>query len=114
MDCTKCNEKYLKKYEVVDVEINIIPPHKQLLIPSHTKQEAPSEEGIEYIFIELFRRSHSEMDNSDYQQWYECVQKLYNDYNKGIRGIELTKRWDEHPEYFDVPCICKLCRSYGD
>lgn len=28
--------------------------------------------------------------------------------------IELTKKLDEHPEGYDGPCLCALCRSYAD
>lgn len=74
-------------------------------------------EEIDYekaLLLELLRLPHSEMDEVMYQDWYRCAQGIVNGFEKGTRGIELTARWDEHPEGFDVPCVCKLCQSYGD
>jgi hypothetical protein len=28
--------------------------------------------------------------------------------------IELTIKIDEHPDGYDGPCLCALCRSYGE
>jgi hypothetical protein len=28
--------------------------------------------------------------------------------------IELTRSQEEHPEWYDQPCLCQLCCSYGD
>ena len=28
--------------------------------------------------------------------------------------LEMTEHEDEHPEWYDGPCICLLCLSYGD
>ncbi|KKM64584.1 hypothetical protein LCGC14_1499860 [marine sediment metagenome] len=76
----------------------------------------PSAE-LEYektLLLELLGLPQSQMDNADYLAWYACVQKTWKDAKDGKRGILLTARWDEHPEGFDVPCLCALCRSYGD
>ena len=27
--------------------------------------------------------------------------------------IEKTKAEDEHPEFYDGPCMCKMCQSYS-
>lgn len=27
--------------------------------------------------------------------------------------IDLTMKFDEHPEGYDGPCLCKLCQSYA-
>lgn len=27
--------------------------------------------------------------------------------------LELSENLDEHPEEYDGPCLCKLCKSYG-
>lgn len=27
--------------------------------------------------------------------------------------MDFTKDWDEHPEWWEIPCLCKLCQSYG-
>ena len=26
--------------------------------------------------------------------------------------IRLTEDWEEHPEWWKIPCLCKLCQSY--
>jgi len=23
--------------------------------------------------------------------------------------MEMTEEWDEHPEWWDLPCICQMC-----
>ncbi len=28
--------------------------------------------------------------------------------------IETTQSQEEHPEWYDQPCLCQLCCSYGD
>ncbi len=66
------------------------------------------------LLLELLGLPHSQMDDDDRAAWYECVQRTWNDAKQGIRGIKLTARWDIHPEDFDVPCVCKECRSHGD
>jgi hypothetical protein len=28
--------------------------------------------------------------------------------------LNLTREQEEHPEWYDSPCLCQLCCSYGD
>jgi len=66
------------------------------------------------ILLGVFQRAHSEMDDDDYLNWYECVVKMVRAFKKGQRGVDVTIEWDEHPKLYEAPCYCKLCRSYGD
>lgn len=36
------------------------------------------------------------------------TQKEVNNY------LDLTRSQEEHPEWYDSPCECQLCCSYGD
>ena len=47
------------------------------------------------------------------KEWDEAMGIMIDQYKKGKRGVELTEAWDEHPEGYDFPCICKLCKSYS-
>lgn len=66
------------------------------------------------ILLEVFRRSHSEMDDEDYLSWYSCVVKMLRAFKEGKRGVDVTIEWDKHPELYEAPCYCHLCRSYGE
>ena len=28
--------------------------------------------------------------------------------------VAMTREQEEHPEWYDSPCLCQLCLSYGD
>jgi hypothetical protein len=74
-------------------------------------------EELEYektLLVELLRCATQINTVGESNNWDECARLLLEDIDAGKRGIELTGRWEEHPERFDVPCVCKLCRSYGD
>jgi len=52
------------------------------------------------------------------EEWEE-LRQLGMTHGRGLskRGRELldkTAKEDEHPENYDGPCECYLCRSYGD
>jgi len=38
------------------------------------------------------------------------IKKAKGDYNI---ISELTENYEEHPEWYDGDCYCKLCQSYG-
>ena len=37
--------------------------------------------------------------------------KTHDNYNE---LIETTRSQEEHPEWWENPCLCELCCSYGD
>jgi hypothetical protein len=39
---------------------------------------------------------------------FEHLHRAYKDL------LELTEKLDKHPEGYDGPCLCRLCRSYND
>ena len=42
----------------------------------------------------------------------EYLRKRVEECEKYI--VEISMQIDEHPEYWEGPCLCKLCQSYGD
>lgn len=42
----------------------------------------------------------------------DMIVLLLEEYGKPF--MELTAKLEEHPEDYDRPCVCKLCRSDGD
>lgn len=44
----------------------------------------------------------------------ELEAQLLENSDNGDKVFQLTKDFDECPEDWDGPCLCKLCRSYGD
>ena len=66
------------------------------------------------IFFGLLNMPRSEMSDEDYRDWYSCVQKMLAAIESGIRGVDITMDWEEHPNNYESPCLCRLCRSYGD
>lgn len=62
------------------------------------------------LFLELLRIG---IVNHD-EEWTRFVADVMTAYDSGSRGIKLTIRDGEHPEGLDIPCLCQLCRSYGD
>jgi hypothetical protein len=30
------------------------------------------------------------------------------------RGFEVTRQMDDHPDFWDIGCVCATCLSYGD
>jgi len=66
------------------------------------------------ILWALLGMPQSAMDDKDHQHWYKCVQKALAAHNADKKGVDITLNWDESPEGYNGPCMCKLCRSYGD
>lgn len=82
----------------------------------------------------LWRSEHKGLrDGSQFSSWHEvgCWGWYLTDVCKfdkpipfrGMPGLfnvpddiylKASELWDEHPEGYDYPCLCKLCRSYGD
>lgn len=50
------------------------------------------------------------------EQWREFEAKLAHPLSesKVVELVKLTTGQEEHPEWYDSPCLCDLCRSYGD
>lgn len=66
------------------------------------------------IFLELLSMAHPKMSNKEYKEWYSYVEQIIQAVKNGKIGVDITMDWDEHPVEFDAPCLCRLCRSYGD
>jgi hypothetical protein len=57
------------------------------------------------------------------RQWSDREWKLFEDKIGRVRIddaevisqlLDLTRGQDEHPEWYDSPCLCDLCLSCGD
>jgi hypothetical protein len=33
---------------------------------------------------------------------------------RGLKLLEMTRKADEHPEWYEYPCYCRTCMSYAD
>ena len=54
--------------------------------------------------------SDLQKDRAELLTQAERITKLEAD-NKQL--LELSENLDEHPEDYDGPCLCQLCKSYG-
>jgi hypothetical protein len=64
---------------------------------------------VEQWTDEEWKQFEAKLDGIDYPK--EINNKYVADVNE---LIQQTRGQDEHPEWYDSPCICNLCLSYGD
>lgn len=63
----------------------------------------------------------SDNERGEYEDTIIMLNKVIGDLNGRIKEfesenkklLELSENLDEHPEGYDGPCLCKLCKSYG-
>ncbi len=50
------------------------------------------------------------------KEWHEHEDRLNEaDTQKDFNDLlDLTREQEEHPEWYESPCLCQLCCSYGD